>query len=52
MAIRHKEQRVGVFVDVQNMYYSGRALFNSKVNFKEILTGEVAGLKNWAVGEL
>ena len=45
MAIRHKEQRVGVFVDVQNMYYSGRALFNSKVNFKEILTEAVAGRK-------
>lgn len=31
------QQRVGVFVDIQNMYYSGRALYNKKVNFKELL---------------
>ena len=36
MAI-NKEQRVGVFVDVQNLYYSARALHSGKVNFKEIL---------------
>ncbi len=34
---QHKGQRVGVFVDVQNMYYSARHLYNTKVNFKEIL---------------
>jgi uncharacterized LabA/DUF88 family protein len=32
-----KEQRVGVFVDVQNMYYSARNLYNAKVNFGQIL---------------
>lgn len=32
-----REQRVGVFVDVQNMYYSARNLYNSKVNFAQIL---------------
>lgn len=32
-----REQRVGVFVDVQNMYYSGRNLYNAKVNFAHIL---------------
>jgi uncharacterized LabA/DUF88 family protein len=32
-----REQRVGVFVDVQNMYYSGRNLYNAKVNFAQIL---------------
>jgi uncharacterized LabA/DUF88 family protein len=31
------QQRVGVFVDIQNMYYSARALYNKKVNFKKIL---------------
>lgn len=40
-----KEQRVGVFVDVQNLYYSARALYNSKVNFKEILKDAVKGRK-------
>ena len=32
-----KEQRVGVFVDVQNMYYSARNLYNAKVNFGQVL---------------
>ncbi|HBV33208.1 TPA: hypothetical protein DIC39_03140 [Patescibacteria group bacterium] len=43
--IQHKDQRVGVFVDVQNMYYSGRNLYNAKVNFGAILNLAVAGRK-------
>lgn len=42
---KHKEQRVGVFVDVQNLYYSARNLFDKKVNFQEILRSAVAGRK-------
>jgi uncharacterized LabA/DUF88 family protein len=30
-------QRVGVFVDVQNMYYSAKNLYTKKVNFEEIM---------------
>ena len=37
LAQMHSEQRVGVFVDVQNMYYSARNLYNKKVNFEKIL---------------
>ena len=37
------QQRVGVFVDIQNMYYSARALFDQKVNFKNILETAVSG---------
>jgi uncharacterized protein (TIGR00288 family) len=37
MVSQHKNQRVGIFVDVQNMYYSARKLHNSKVDFIEIL---------------
>jgi len=33
----YKEQRVGVLVDIQNMYYSGRVLYKKKVNFGNIL---------------
>ncbi len=40
---QHKEQRVGVFVDVQNLYYSARNLYNAKVNFREILKEAVKG---------
>lgn len=32
-----RAQRVGVFVDVQNMYYSARFIYNAKVNFKSLL---------------
>lgn len=40
--IKHKSQRVGVFIDVQNMYYSAKALYGRKVNFGEILKAAVA----------
>lgn len=43
--IKHKEQRVGVLVDVSNMYHSGKNLYGKKVNFKEILNTAVAGRK-------
>lgn len=32
-----QNQRVGVFVDVQNMYYSAKALYSSKVDFGKVL---------------
>ncbi len=38
-----KAQRIGVFVDVQNMYYSARHIYNSKVNFKALLNEAVQG---------
>ena len=38
-----REQRVGVFVDVQNLYYSARNMYKSKVNFAEILKTAVRG---------
>ncbi len=33
----HPNQRVGVFVDVQNMYYSAKNLYDSKVDFQKLL---------------
>jgi len=35
--MKNRNQRVGIFVDVQNLYYSARALYDKKVNFGEIL---------------
>lgn len=35
--MQYPSQRVGVFVDVQNMYYSARALYDQRVDFGEIL---------------
>ncbi len=44
MAKAHpKAQRVGVFVDVQNMYYSARHIYAAKVNFKALLNEAVQG---------
>ncbi len=40
---KHPEQRVGVFIDTQNMYYSARHLFQRKVNFKGIVEEAIAG---------
>ena len=37
----YKEQRVGVFVDAQNMYYSAKFIYKAKVNFKTILSEAV-----------
>ena len=44
-AAQHKEQRVGVFVDVQNLYYSAKQLYGAKVDFTQILKTAVAGRK-------
>jgi len=43
--IKHPDQRVGVFVDVSNMYHSAKNLYNARVNFKEILKEAVDGRK-------
>lgn len=43
--IKHKEQRVGIFIDAQNMYHSAKNLYSAKVNFKEVLKTAVAGRK-------
>ena len=34
---KHPEQRVGVFVDVSNMYYSAKNLHHSKLDFSKVL---------------
>jgi len=45
MAVKPKEQRVEVLIDVQNLYYSARNLYHSKVNFQEVLKAAMAGRK-------
>lgn len=42
-AIKHKAQRVGVFIDTQNLYHSAKNLFRSRVNFGAVLKEAVAG---------
>jgi uncharacterized LabA/DUF88 family protein len=43
--LKHPDQRVGVFIDVQNLYYSAKNLFGKKVNFGNIVKESVAGRK-------
>jgi uncharacterized LabA/DUF88 family protein len=43
--LKHPDQRVGVFIDVQNMYYSAKNLFSAKVNFGNIVSEATAGRK-------
>ena len=45
MEIKHKEQRVAVLIDAQNMYHSAKNLYGKKVNFKNVLKAAVAGRK-------
>lgn len=42
---KFKEQRVGILVDVQNMYYTGKVLYKKKVSFKNILLEAASGRK-------
>ena len=37
MVIKHRGQRVAIFIDVQNLYYSAKNLYQSRVNFGAIL---------------
>lgn len=41
--IKHKEQRVGIFIDSQNLYHSAKNLYNAKVNFGQIVKDALAG---------
>ena len=35
------EQRVGLFIDIQNLYYTARNVYNARVNFNNILKDTV-----------
>src|SRR4030042_1092240 len=37
MVIKHIGQRVGILIDVQNLYHSAKNLYRARVNFREIL---------------
>src|SRR3990170_5506717 len=43
--IKHKEHRVAVFIDTQNLYHSAKNLYKRRVNFGAILKDAVAGRK-------
>ncbi|MDP2638802.1 MAG: NYN domain-containing protein [Candidatus Azambacteria bacterium] len=41
--IKHKDQRVAILLDVQNLYHSAKHLYNARVNFSEILKAALSG---------
>lgn len=41
----YKEQRIGVLVDIQNLYYSAKVIHKKKVNFGQILKDAVGDRK-------
>jgi uncharacterized LabA/DUF88 family protein len=42
---KFQDQRVGVLVDISNLYYSARVLYGKKVNFKSVLDASVGDRK-------
>lgn len=41
--IKHKEQRVGIFIDAQNLYHSAKNLYQARVNFGQVVKDILAG---------
>ena len=41
--IKHKNQRVGIFIDTQNLYHSAKNIYGSKVNFDQVVKEVLAG---------
>jgi len=45
MLTKLKDQRIAVFIDVQNLYHSAKNFYQTKVNFREILKTAISGRK-------
>lgn len=43
--MKRKDQRVGIFVDIQNLYHSSKNLYHARVNYKELMRELVSGRK-------
>lgn len=41
--IKHKEQKVGIFIDTQNLYHCAKNLYHARVNFGQVVKDAVAG---------
>ncbi len=41
--IKHKSQRVGIFIDTQNLYHSAKNLYKSRVNFGQVVKEALSG---------
>jgi len=45
MIIKHKDQRVAIFFDIQNLYHSAKNLYQARVDFHEVLKTATANRK-------
>ncbi|MFA6536394.1 MAG: NYN domain-containing protein [Candidatus Paceibacterota bacterium] len=41
--IKHSSQRVGIFIDTQNLYHTARNLYGARVNFGQVVKDALAG---------
>jgi uncharacterized LabA/DUF88 family protein len=41
--IKHKNQRVGIFIDTQNLYHSAKNIYNARVNFGQVVKDSLSG---------
>lgn len=41
--IKHKNQRVGIFIDTQNLYHSAKNIYNARVNFGQLVKDGLSG---------
>ncbi|MCX6813606.1 MAG: NYN domain-containing protein [Candidatus Azambacteria bacterium] len=39
----HKSQRVGIFIDIKNLYHSSKNLYSARVNYRELIKELLAG---------
>jgi uncharacterized LabA/DUF88 family protein len=43
--VKHKDQRVAIFIDTQNLYHSAKNIYRSKVNFDAVVKRTLADRK-------
>lgn len=41
--IKHKNQRVGIFIDTQNLYHTAKNIYGAKVNFGQVVKDGLSG---------
>ena len=41
--IKHKNQRVGIFIDTQNLYHCAKNIYGARVNFDQVVKDGLAG---------
>src|SRR6266705_361007 len=41
--IKHKNQRVGIFIDTQNLYHCAKNIYGAKVNFDQVVKDGLLG---------